>query len=472
MRKLLFISTIFLTLHATAQPPTKGAVEIALDNLINDPSMQAGEVGFIAMNLSNGKVIVDHYGQKSMVPASIQKAVTTAVAMEKLGPDFQFKTTFSAAGDLESKMIYGDIYVFPSGDPTLQSRYYEANPSTIARIKEELAKYPSFDGNLVIDASVFNKYNTPRGWIWEDMGNYFGSSPTALMWKDNLLEVYINTGQAGSAAMLSNKTEALDGFDLDIQVTASQENKDNAWFFGAPGSDVIYAKGTIPSHRTNFLVKAAHPDPMKRFGMDVMKAIGKQPKVKVDYEYIPHNELNPIFTLHSPPLSSIVRICNQNSINLYAEALNMQLDTAQRYKSVEGGVAMMEHYLKSKQISMKGTRLADGSGLSPTNRMTCQTMIEVLFMMYRSKNKDAYMNSFPIAGKNGTMSGYFQNTVAEGNIKAKSGSMAGVRNFAGYLTNTQGETVAFCLMVNDFDESKKSTIIKKMEDLLISVIEN
>ncbi len=471
MRNLLLIPALISSLLSFGQHPAKTATSLALQNIIQDAGLTNGSLSFLAVNLDNGKVISDHYGSKSMVPASIQKVITTAVAIENLGPNFQFETIIAADANKESGLIQGDLYVFGSGDPTLQSSHYTPEKSPLIRVQEALKPYAGFNGNLIIDASIFNEYTSPRGWIWEDMGNYFGAAPTAIMWEDNLLEVYLNSGQAGSRVMLSPKTEKTN-YKIDVQVKAAESNRDDAWFFSAPGSDVIYATGTIPAHKSNFKVKASHPDPMKNFGFDVLNAIGQTNKeVRIDYDYVEHGGLKPLLTLNSPPLYSIVRITNMHSINLYAEALNIQLDSAKRYKTVEGGIAATERYLKSQKIGLKGTRLMDGSGLSPLNRMTCQTMVDVLTMMYRSKNKDAFMNSLPVAGQSGTIAGYFKGTKLEGNLKAKSGTMTGVRNYTGYFTNKDGHTIAFCIMMNDYDENKKSELMKKIEELLLAIIE-
>jgi serine-type D-Ala-D-Ala carboxypeptidase/endopeptidase (penicillin-binding protein 4) len=471
MRSILLLFGVLLTIQLSAQSPTLRPTDLALQKLAQDPGLAHGSMSFIAVNLDNGKLIADQNGQKSMVPASLQKLVTTAAALETLGANFQYSTVISASADESTGIIQGDLYVAASGDPTLQSKYYQSSPNSLQRIQEVLKKYPEFKGNVVIDASEFSQYNTPRGWIWEDMGNYFGATPSALIWEDNMLEVYLNSGQAGTPAMLSSKTEKSSLYELDINVMASESNKDDAWFFGAPGSTKIYAKGTIPVHKTNFLVKAAHPNSNMAFGDDIsaMWADSKS-NVRIDYDFIPHTGLTPLLMLTSPPLSSIIRLTNQQSLNLYAEALTMKMDKAEKGKSIEGGVQAVEAFLKSKRLEAKGIRIADGSGLSPTNRFTCQTMVDMLGVMYLSPNKDTYLNSLSVAGQSGTLANSF--TSLSGKIKGKSGTMSGVRNYAGYLTNNQGETIAFCLMMNDYDENRKADLMRNFEALLSVIAED
>ena len=455
-----------------SQHPADTPLSLAMAKMEQEGALKSGSFSMSAVNLDNGQAIVDHYAQRSMVPASIMKIVTTAVALEKLGPNFQFKTPVSGVKNPETGLLNGNIYIQASGDPTLQSKYYSSMPSSIDQIAEALQGNGKNKGILIVDASIFGKYNTPRGWVWEDMGNYFGSTPSALMWRDNMIKVFLNSSQVGNPVMLSPKTKGLDGYTLDLSIESSSSSRDDAWFFSSPNSDVIYAKGSTPSNRANFLVKASHPDPMNGFAKEVLsesRLVNMEPRI--EYTHIERSNLETLTTLVSPPLTAIVKLCNMKSINLYAEALNIQLDEKAKGKTVEGGIAAIESHLKGKQVNLRGVRIMDGSGLSPLNRMTAEAMTGILALAYRSDVKEDFLGSLPVAGQSGTLARYFKGTKADGNVRAKSGTMSGVRNYAGYLTNRHGETVAFCIMLNDYDESRKTQVMQRIEEILVAIIE-
>jgi D-alanyl-D-alanine carboxypeptidase/D-alanyl-D-alanine-endopeptidase (penicillin-binding protein 4) len=88
--------------------------------------------------------------------------------------------------------------------------------------------------------------------------------------------------------------------------------------------------------------------------------------------------------------------------------------------------------------------------------------------MKKSKNFSVFYESLPIAGKTGTLSSMFEGTIAEGNLRAKSGSLNRVRCYAGYLTTKAGKEVAFAIMVNNFACSQ-SEIKNRIEKLLLSL---
>ncbi len=453
-----------------AQDNALNKAQIELQKLQYDPALKHGSMAFMAINMDNGAVIAEHDPFKSMVPASIQKLFTTYVALETLGADHTFKTTFGHTGTVKDGTLSGNLVVIGGGDPTLVSRYFPS--STLQPFADYVtqAGITKVDGRLEVDLSYFASHNTPRGWMWEDMGNYFGATPTSVMWMDNLLEVKLRSGQEGTRATVAEVAPKLEGLEMDIQVEAANSKRDNAWFFGAPGSDKIYAKGSIPMHRQSFTVKAANPKVSESFSKALLaqtKLLGTEIRMVQKPTSL---QMVESVTVSSPPLLEIVRLTNQKSINLFAEALLLHLDQRQEQRSTEGGLAGLENYLREKKISLGGTRFIDGSGLSPLNRMTCQTMIELLTQAYRSEGFEAFKSSLPIAGQSGTLASSFKGSKLEGKVMAKSGTMSGVRNYAGYLINDRGETVAFCIMLNDYDAKRKGEVMAKIQTVLEGVM--
>ena len=80
---------------------------------------------------------------------------------------------------------------------------------------------------------------------------------------------------------------------------------------------------------------------------------------------------------------------------------------------------------------------------------------------------EIFYPTLPIGGRSGTIKYMFKNTVAEGNIRAKSGSLERVRSYAGYAKNSTGQLLAFAVIANDYTTSS-SNIRKQLEQLMIS----
>ncbi len=474
MKQLSILFLALLSLTALAQDRSLSTTEVELQRLRQDVGLKHGQVGFVAVNLDNGRIISEHNSYRAMVPASIQKLLTTSNALTTLGSDYVFKTEFTYTGEIIEGTLHGDLVIYGGGDPTFNSRYFP-NQNHDQAIKEAATKagIKTITGKLVFDLSLYTEHTTPSGWVWEDMGNYFGATPTAFMWADNTINLDLRSGQAGTDVMLANGWPGDSPYLLDVDIKASTENKDNAWFYSAPKGNVIYGKGTIPAHKDRFTVKISDPDPIQSYATHLEKLLNlKEVELQRNYTHIEYASSKPFITISSPPLAEIIKVTNQQSVNLYAEALNLISDHAEEYKSVEGGIEALEDFLTTHKIRFQGNRFIDGSGVSPMNRMTPQLMIDALAMMYRSEMKDAFMQTLAVGGQSGTMKYYFKEGKAAGNIKGKSGTMKGVRNYAGYVENKYGETVAFCLMMNDCDETRKSEIMQKVERLMEAVIED
>ena len=474
MKHLSIFLFALLNLNAIAQDRSLSSVEVELQRLRQDPGLKHGEVGFVAVNLDNGSIITEHNSYRAMIPASIQKLLTTSTALASLGSNYRFKTSIAYTGEIIQGTLHGDLVIYGGGDPTFNSRYFP-NQNHDQTIKEAATKagIKSITGKIIFDLSLYTEHTTPSGWLWEDMGNYFGSTPTAFMWADNTINLDLRSGQARTAVMLADSWPCDSKYQLDIDIKASTDNKDNAWFYSAPKGNIIYGKGTIPAHKDRFTVKLSDPDPVQSYAAHLEKLLGlKDISIQRNYTHIEYASARTLIELTSPSLKEIITITNQQSINLYAEALNLIADTAKDLKSVEGGVRSLEAFLTKNKIRYEGNRFLDGSGVSPMNRMTPQVMIDLLSAMYRSPMKEDFQSTLAVGGQSGTFKYYFKSGKVAGNIIGKSGTMNGVRNYTGYVKNKYGETIAFCLMMNDYDEDRKSEIMKKVETLMEAVIEH
>ena len=474
MKHLSIFLLALLSLNAIAQDRSLSTAEVELQRLRQDPGLKHGEVGFVAVNLDNGGIIAEFNSYRAMIPASIQKLLTTSNAFSTLGNDYRFKTRIAYTGEIIEGILHGDIVIYGGGDPTFNSKYFP-NQNHDQAIKEAATKagIKSITGKLVFDLSIYTEHTTPSGWVWEDMGNYFGATPTAFMWADNTINLDLRSGQAGTDVMLADSWPSDSPYTLDVDIKASTENKDNAWFYSAPKGNTIYGKGSIPAHKDRFTVKISDPDPVQSYAKHLEKLLGlKNIAIQRNYAHIEYASAKTLIDLSSPSLKEIINVTNKQSINLYAEALNLISDTAQELKSVEGGIQSLEAFLTKNKIRHQGNRFLDGSGVSPMNRMTPQVMIDLLSVMYRSPMKDDFQPTLAVGGQSGTFKYYFKSGKAAGNIMGKSGTMNGVRNYAGYVKNKYGETIAFCLMMNDYDEDRKSEIMKKVETLMEAVIEH
>jgi len=124
-----------------------------------------------------------------------------------------------------------------------------------------------------------------------------------------------------------------------------------------------------------------------------------------------------------------------------------------------------------KGIDTQGMSVYDGSGLSQYNAITPRQVVYLLkYMKLESNYFDIFYNSIPVAGKTGTLKHMFSGSIAEGKLRAKSGTVSRVKAYAGYVTSKSGREIAFSMVVNNFS-CKSSETREKLEQLMIALAE-
>jgi D-alanyl-D-alanine carboxypeptidase/D-alanyl-D-alanine-endopeptidase (penicillin-binding protein 4) len=159
-----------------------------------------------------------------------------------------------------------------------------------------------------------------------------------------------------------------------------------------------------------------------------------------------------IATTQSPPLREIATVLMKVSQNQYAETLLKTLGRSRGgLGTAAGGLRALDSTLNAWGIPEDARVIYDGSGLSRYNYLAPSTITAVLEHMYKEpRHREAFMATLPIGGKDGSISSRFRGTRGEGNVLAKTGSIANVRSLSGYVRTRDGEMLVFSILANDF----------------------
>lgn len=441
-----------------------------IDAFSQNEQFKSASIGIEVCDLKTGDVLAKHQSEKSLTPASTQKLVTTAAAIEILGAEFQFKTDVYITGriDKDGKLM-GNLVIRGFGDPTLGSKYFPENNHFISTIYSELKKLGirQINGQLLTDNSFYES-SIPRTWIWEDIGNYYGAVPHPISYKDNTYTLHFESKEAGLLTQIKKIDNKPFNLKLTNEVMASKINKDRAYVFGGTTSSQRRVKGTIPENRSDFKVKGALSRPELVLLKD-LKAVLITGGIPIKNEIYRVKTQKTLLQFRSPPLSEIIALTNQKSINLFADHLLFQIGIKQKKEgSWQTGIDAIKEFWQSKSINTKGLFLYDGSGLSHFNAISAHALNQILIYMNKSVNSDVFFNSLPIAGKNGTLKNFGKQSLLANKFKAKTGSMMGVRSYSGILTKSNGEKIAISFIINNYTCTSKK-LSKMFEDLLIEI---
>lgn len=458
--------TLWALLLATVTPAQ--TLKSDISHWLSARELNNAGVAVSVVDLSDQSVIFETKPMLSLVPASIMKVITTAAALEKLGPDYRFKTVLSANGQIRNDTLFGDLQIVGGGDPTLGSQYF---PETAGFQDEWISKLKAANirvvtGNLVTDDGIYDR-NVPGTWLWEDIGNYYGGGAFGLSVFDNEFAIHLQSpAQENQPVSLLKVVPEIPGLELRNEVLSSNSGGDQTNVFGNPEDARRVIRGTIPKGQNDFVVRASMPNPAAVLASGFMAKLslaGIEVKGQALSGAANRQETVLAETL-SPALREIVKVTNYESVNLFAETLLKHLGWLETgLGTTDAGCRFVKAFWKEKGILIDGFFMSDGSGLSRFDALTAQTMTAVLtYMKTTSAYADDFSASLPAAGE-GTLLSFSKERFPGKSLRAKSGSMTRVRCYAGYLTTNSGKTLAFTVMLNQFSCSQSAATAKIAE---------
>lgn len=416
-----------------------------------------------------------------LVPASVMKVVTTGTALALLGPGYRFTTTLQHDGAKEGNFLKGNIYIRGNGDPTLGSETYGSSVEKVvnnwATAIQNLG-VDSISGCIIGDAEAFERDMTPGGWCWEDVQSDYGAGPSGLSIHENQFSISLN-GSGGRVSM--SYTPKIPGMKLYNQCVNNSVAKSYAYVTGGPYQFDRVVQGEVNGHLD---ARGSIPDPALLCAQLLKEElIARGIKVGDSATTIRLIRLNglkleaeggrkTITSTSSATLRDLVYHTNQVSQNFYAETILRAIAHKQKgYGSTFGGAGCVYSFWKNHNVDIQGLYMVDGSGLSRNNSVTTKQLVSMLRVFAKDTIMfESFYRSLPIAGESGTIRKLADSTAAEGNLRAKSGTMSRVRAYAGYVDTKSGKRLAFAMIGNN-TQWELSEIRDKFEKLFILMAE-
>jgi len=177
----------------------------------------------------------------------------------------------------------------------------------------------------------------------------------------------------------------------------------------------------------------------------------------------------PALEILGPPIIPEVTVTNQHSVNWRSSKLLRRIGgKLYNHSTKDAGVQGILNFWKAKGLDTRGLYFDDGNGLSRNNAISPKQLVDALYIMTNSKYFLPFYESLPIAGLTGTLHKALKGTEAEGRVRAKTGTIAGVKSFAGYVKSVSGRELIFAIIVNDYT-CRTKLIKKKLESILLSM---
>lgn len=463
--------TVFLTIGLVCSlsfgraQAIKTRLQAAYNRLQNDSQMRYALTSLIVINNNTGKVVFATNNNVGLAPASSQKVITSITAFELLGKEYRYKTAVTYDGTISSGVLNGNIYVDGSGDPTLGSdRFSSTNAKIFLKKVTDALKQNNVqqvNGFIYIDQSKFSYQPTPGGWIWDDIGNYYGAGHYGINWRENQYDLVLKPGSSEGDDVSIIRTEpTLQSSSLTSLLTTGKKGSgDNAYIYLPPYSASGYVTGTVPAGSINFTISGAFPNPALQLQAELITAL-KTAGVVGNYQFKlltqsgnaarSKAKKTELFTHYSPTLDSMTTWFLNKSINLYGEALIKTIAAEKNgFGETTLGLTTLFEFWNKLGIDSNAIRMMDGSGLSPQNRVTTQSFVTMLEYARGRPWFNFFYNALPLY--NG--------------IKMKSGTIGGTKSFTGYAKSKDGAAYTFAFIINNYT-GKPAQIVSKMYRVL------
>ena len=434
-----------------------------LDALIED-NRAMGFAGIHVVDLASGKTLYRRNDDRLFLPASNLKLFTTALALDRLGPDYRFLTRLVREPS-------GDLLLVGSGDPSLSGRVFpyqkDAPLGPPLQAIEDLAEQAvangvhRIDGDIAGDDRLYPWDPYPPSWTQDDALRDYGAPVSALTVSDNVVTISIAPGvRAGDPASLSLQP-ALEYFTIDNRVlTGTRGGETSLRVRRIPGSRQWLLTGSVPAGHAAvpeiipiddpaLYAASALYDALLRRGVVIRgRPVARHRSLAEGYDS-PAGDVIAVRT--SPPLGDILQVMDKVSQNLYAELMLREVGRATRRDGAEeAGLAEMAVFLTGIGAATADWRLEDGSGLSRNAMVTPRLMTKLLAHLYSSKNRELWMSLLPAGGEDGTLDRRLCCFSGGLGIRAKTGSLARGLALSGYAESKANGALAFSILVNNF----------------------
>ena len=447
-----------------------------IDGVLAQPQLARGSWGVLVKSLNNDEILYQRNASKLMMPASNMKIVTLAAAAEKLGWDYRYDTTIAAAGSIEGGTLQGDLIVVGSGDPSLVATDGMADrvfADWATQLKQRGIR--AISGRVIGDDNGFEEETLGFGWMWDDLPTADSAGVGALQYNEGTVRVTVSPGPAaGDSAGISLSVGSSGLAIVNAVTTSASGTATSIDTRRLPGSMTLSLSGSIalgasPSallvsvdNPTQFFVSAFRAALIAN-GIDV-----RGPAVDID-EVIdtPATRGTPIVSYRSAPLSTLAVRLMKISQNQYAETLLKTVGAGPgAVPSAAAGWRAAQAIVERWGVPDGALIQRDGSGLTRYDFVTPEALVTILTHVDRDPRlKDPFEASLPIAGRDGTLANRMKGTPAEGNARAKTGSMTAVRGTSGYVTSADNEPLVFVILVNSYDSP--GATITAAEDAII-----
>jgi D-alanyl-D-alanine carboxypeptidase/D-alanyl-D-alanine-endopeptidase (penicillin-binding protein 4) len=431
-----------------------------LAQLLRGP-LRAGTTGLFVADAHTGAPLFAVNAEDGLNPASNVKMISTATALELLGPTFRYPTRVLGPTPDDAGVVHGDVYLLGSHDPTLTLHDLDDLGAQLAR-----AGVHRIDGAIVVGADP-SRDGVFRAAIPIDVQAGAPGKPVVASAPRGLPGIKLVTTATTSRRpgrphlKVSSATSEIDGHRLLTITIAGSLGKGGATTVAAAdhvGLAVAGLQATLARHAIT--VAGTRIDELAAFGR-AAAAAGALP-----VELARHD---------SAPLAAIVAQVNKRSINWLADRVIMTAAalTHQATPSMPLALDAMYRWLGRRGLAKADLLIDTGSGLSYRTRLSPEQLVAVVRGAGGFAEDDhdpalhqAWLDSLSIGGTDGTLGRRFRGHDLRGHLRGKTGTLSNVIALSGVLDVDPTRPLVFSIVSNGHSPGAKNSVRAAHEQVL------
>jgi serine-type D-Ala-D-Ala carboxypeptidase/endopeptidase (penicillin-binding protein 4) len=461
---------------------TRAALQRYVDSVVAAPMWRNARLGILVVDPETGDTLVSHDADRLFMPASNQKLLTGAIATAKLGPDFRWRTPVLLHGVQRGATFHGNLFVQGSGDPSISDALRGGRAaSAFDVVADALAArgITRITGRILPLGDALPGLTTGYGWAYDDFDYGYSAAIDELMFNEGELYLRVKAGaKPGDRVTVSRApTRAypllrIEAITRDSVVPAGtmppprlRANYDSI------GSTLVLTGTLAVGDSARLTVAYRHPS--DAFVAALHESLGDR-RITVQQRALTRRDTlarmpDTLAVIESAPFAEVLSRMQKPSQNQIAELLFRTVALhVTGSGSEDSAQAVGARTLAEWGVTAADAAYRDGSGLSRHDYITPRAIVRVLDAMRRSPHFAMYRDALPIAGVDGTIGSRMKNTPAQGNARAKTGTVDKARSLSGYVTSADGRLVLFSVLANNFTVPNRE--VERVQDAIVTML--
>ena len=463
-------------------------LESRIQNAIDRAGLKNSPVSVSVRDVQTGRELVEIRDERPMIPASNMKIYTSAAALQVLGTDHTFQTSFILEGDR--------LWVVGSGDPGLGDPVVleesgwtgtdgaDRNGQDVEALLDEISLAIQASGvtqlrEIVVDDRIFDREHVHPDWPRDQLDKRYCAEVAGMNFALNVLHLDLRPGRDGTptiTAMIPRMPWLVPGEQLSM----SPRKNTAIGVRRSPGRNDLVIYGNVAEPVGADVTLSKMPLNFARLLQDRLTRLGvtvEDARIVALTEAAPtssQKDTREILRI-STPISRVVERCNTNSQNLHAESLLKSVGHAVELSpgSWENGARAVRMLLVERlgPEHAEAFRQADGSGMSRNNRITAETTTAWLASFTQDPELGPlFTESLADPNDTGTIKRRFDDLPAGVELACKTGYIRGVSCLSGVLSTEEGHHYAFSILCNEIPSSVGVSGAKRLQERIVDLL--